>query len=1082
MNCSSAHFLSLAINRKVCALLPCIVFCFNYIGQSHAATPITPSGLNTQVTLSGSPPTGKTQYDITGGTRPGGGTNLFHSFGNFNVPTNNIANFLNVGSVDSAGHQLSSGLPTTNILGRITAGNPSVIFGMIQTNGVGGFGNANLFLINPAGFLFGASATINVGGMVAFTTADYLRFQGNDTLFNLGSTAQSLTPLSTAPVAAFGFLGSDPAAIAIQGSTLKVADGRSLSLIGGNHGFTATDPDNGNPIVVPNGVTMTGAKLLAPGGHINVASVAGPGEVSALDYMPTSGMAMGNITLSEGALLDVSADTAGSVRIRGGQLVIDNATISANTGEGNGAPVAIDINITGEVSLSSTHLSALTATASGAGSAGEILISSGSLNASFGTDSFVVPLIDSHTSGNGNGGSITIHTGALTVNADPFAEGRQFIISGTGGNGNGGNVTITASDARFTEASIDTGMNVWGGTGSGGNLTVKADSLILDHVSWGTDALSAKAGAITLETSGLMQVTNSFISSTSLLGDNPVTVTADKFVLDSSLFISSTISGDGGNFNVTSRVLELVNGGLISSQALGDGKAGNVQIVASERVTINGTGGVDTPTDPTASGIYTSSIGDPSLGTHGNAGNILINTPLLQLTNGGQINSTTFTAGHGGNVTIQADNILISGERPFDIGQVFFAEGGTKASGIYTKTIGNSLCSGSCGNAGNITVNTGSLTLQEGGLVDSGTTNNGSGGTITASATGQILLSGTMLDGTPGGLFSRTTGTDPMSGNGGNILVQANSVAIQNGAQISASSSGTGAAGTVIVEGTASPAQSLMIDGPGSGIFTTTSSTGPGGNISVDANAVNMTNGASISASSTGPGTTGNININAGNQFTMNNSSLTTEALHSSGGAIKITTNPNGTVQLTNSTISASVNDGAGGGGSVNIDPQSVVLMNSSILANAVFGPGGNILITTNLLLPDSASVIKATSAFGQQGTVTIQSPVAPASGKIVPLGQKPLLATSLLSQRCAALAGGSYSSFTMAGRDTLPAEPAAWLSSPLALDRSETGGPMSTADQSLIEDVPLISLRQIAPVGFLIRNFATDGSEGCTS
>jgi len=144
----------------------------------------------------------------------------------------------------------------------------------------------------------------------------------------------------------------------------------------------------------------------------------------------------------------------------------------------------------------------------------------------------------------------------------------------------------------------------------------------------------------------------------------------------------------------------------------------------------------------------------------------------------------------------------------------------------------------------------------------------------------------------------------------------------------------------------------------------------------------------------TGPGNTGNIQITAGNQFAMTNSTVTTEATQSGGGAIKITTNPNGTVQLTNSTISASVLNGTGGGGSVNIDPQYVVLQNSQILAQAVQGPGGNINITTNLLLPDSTSLISASSQFGQQGTVMIQSPISPASGKIVPLGQKPLLST----------------------------------------------------------------------------------------
>ena len=250
---------------------------------------------------------------------------------------------------------------------------------------------------------------------------------------------------------------------------------------------------------------------------------------------------------------------------------------------------------------------------------------------------------------------------------------------------------------------------------------------------------------------------------------------------------------------------------------------------------------------------------------------------------------------------------------------------------------------------------------------------------------------------------------------------------------------------------------------------------------------MNLTHGATISASSTGKGIAGDITINAGNQFAMTNSTVTTEASHSSGGAIKITTNPTGTVELTDSTISASVLDGTGGGGSVNIDPQFVVLQNSQILAKSVFGPGGNIFITTNLLLPDSASIISASSQFGQQGTITIQQPIAPASGKIIPLPQKPLVPTSLLNQRCAALAGGNLSSFTVAGRDNLPAEPSSWLASPLASTTAElVGSTTSEPDThtSLSEpsdETPVLSLRRIAPPGFLTQSFAVDGS-GCTS
>ena len=234
---------------------------------------------------------------------------------------------------------------------------------------------------------------------------------------------------------------------------------------------------------------------------------------------------------------------------------------------------------------------------------------------------------------------------------------------------------------------------------------------------------------------------------------------------------------------------------------------------------------------------------------------------------------------------------------------------------------------------------------------------------------------------------------------------------------------------------------------------------------------------------------------------------MTTEANQASGGIIKITTDPSGTVQLTNSLISASVLDGTGGGGSVNIDPLYVLLQNSQILAQAVQGPGGNITITiTNggLFLPDANSVISASSQFGTNGTITIQSPNAPISGQIQPLGKTPLIATSLLNQRCASLAGGEFSSFTVAGRDSLPTEPGSWLASPLYAGGMGTGEGLSglsslsgvsgvvrgglaarridQTDQIDQTDKSLLSLRQIAPAGFLTQAFAVDWSASCQS
>jgi len=274
--------------------------------------------------------------------------------------------------------------------------------------------------------------------------------------------------------------------------------------------------------------------------------------------------------------------------------------------------------------------------------------------------------------------------------------------------------------------------------------------------------------------------------------------------------------------------------------------------------------------------------------------------------------------------------------------------------------------------------------------------------------------------------------------------------------------------------------------GQGSGITTTTVGNGAGGDINLRGSGIQLSNGASISATSSGRGNAGNITINAGNQFAMTHSSVTTEATQSSGGKITITTNPNGTVQLTESRISASVLDGTGGGGSVTIDPQFVLLQNSQILANAVFGPGGNIFITTNLLEPDATSVISASSQFGQNGTITVQSPIAPAS-RILLLSQKPLIATSLLTLHCAKLAQGIFSSFAVAGRDSLPAEPSNWLNSPLASAMAEFEGSTASEPEThtslsqSVEEPPILSLRRIAPPGFLTQSFAVDWS-GCTS
>src|ERR671931_516895 len=116
---------------------------------------------------------------------------------------------------------------TANILSRVTGGQPSEIGGRLQSTIQG----ANLYLLNPTGVLFGPHASLEVSGSFHVSTADVLRFPDGATFSaHLGQASV----LTVAEPAAFGFLGSTPAGITIQGSRLRVPAGHTLSVIGGD--------------------------------------------------------------------------------------------------------------------------------------------------------------------------------------------------------------------------------------------------------------------------------------------------------------------------------------------------------------------------------------------------------------------------------------------------------------------------------------------------------------------------------------------------------------------------------------------------------------------------------------------------------------------------------------------------------------------------------------------------------------------------------------------------------------------------------------------------------------------------------
>lgn len=1044
------------------------LFIIGYAAGSALAqtAPITSSGLNTQINLSSTPPAGKVQHDITGGTRPGNGPNLFHSFGEFDVPSNHIANFLN-----------ETKLPTTNILARVTGGHTSDIFGTIRTQD---FGNANLFLLNPKGFVFGPTATLYVSGSVAFTSADYLKL-GDTVRFNAIPNIGADALLSSAPVASFGFLGSNPGTIEVHGSQLSVRDGQQISFIGGNIAIQSGPP---------NGESTQAARLVSRNGTIFLASTTSAGELNAATFEPSPNIngrsfdSYGSLSLAPDSSIDVHGTH--TVSIRGGQflLSVNDAVLTTTT-----SPTSRNtLSLSQESSILTTNL---------------------------------------HT---GRGADIEIITGALHM------KDLAKIVNRTSGPGDAGGIriqaheNITLLDSDINSSAFDSGL----GAGNAGQIWLSAPTITLQHgnvisLSQG----SGNAGEIILETKDLTIGSNTVGAGTVLSSesigpgiggnitirglDGPGHRAGDVTIAGESV-VTSTTSGKerGGHINVLTERMALTNRSSLRANSGALGAGGNIGIDAAQSVQVS-----------------SSSTLESIAGDSGNAGEISIMTPNLIISDNGRISTSTISTGNAGTIAIGATSInllrggLISSNSsvagpgapsPTGSAGAVFVKGlagpadvmliDGSPSGILTNTEGT-------GPGGTINLSARSLTIRNGGTLSASTTGtepSATGGSIIVNAADQVTLA------SGASMTASTSGP----GNAGNLVLKTNSIALSGGADITASSTGTGNAGTVTIQRLQGSASAFLIDGVESGIFTKTSNTGAGGTIFVEGDKIRLTNGALVASSSTGGGSGGNItlaarqsvsildgatvsssssglgnagsiSINAGKQLAVERGSITTQSTKLNGG--NITIQASDLVRIVDGKISTSALTGGGNGGNISIDPKVVLLQNSEVLAQAKDGNGGRISISTPLYLKDQSSLVSADSQFGVNGTVTIQSPISNVSSTVGQLVSKTSPPQILLQNRCVVLAGGDQSTFLLSGREALPLEPGGWLSSPVSMghwtgeeaeyasgfmaqNRGVNASPTAASQKST---PATLSLRRLTPPGFLVRTFAT-GTTGCPS
>ncbi|MCG9886254.1 MAG: CHAT domain-containing protein [Cyanobacteria bacterium] len=203
---------------------------------------------------------------IGGGSPSADGVNLFHSFSQFDLPAGSTAIFQ-----DSPGIQ--------NILGRIGGDRASQINGLLRSDG-----GARLFLINPAGLIFGDGAVVSVGGSFVATTASGVRFGDGGWFSAVG--ANEYARLTGAPDA-LAFPSANPGGLIHTGALRAGAlgllpdGGAQVALIGGAVVSTGAAIANGGPVSLV-GVPGGQGVILRPVGSILGIEVVPSGNFSTL--------------------------------------------------------------------------------------------------------------------------------------------------------------------------------------------------------------------------------------------------------------------------------------------------------------------------------------------------------------------------------------------------------------------------------------------------------------------------------------------------------------------------------------------------------------------------------------------------------------------------------------------------------------------------------------------------------------------------------------------------------------------------------------------------------------------------------
>ena len=902
------------------------------------------------------------------------GGNLFHSFGAFGLKGGETATFNGPASVG-------------NVIGRVTGGAASSINGAIRSTIPG----ASLYLVNPAGVVFGPNASVDVGGSFHASSADYLRMKDGA---RFGATNPDASTLSAAPPEAFGFLSASPRPITVTGSTLQLSQGGTLGLVGGD-------------------VTISGGVLLAPGGTVHVASAAGPGEapVDPRAGPPPTVARSGRVQVANASTIYPSG---GSVFIRAGELsVSDGNTVIVTDNSIPGRNGVLSLHADRAVAI--RNGATVVASATGPGRAPGISIGT----AARGTVTVDSATVATNAPASGNGGPVAINTGALTL------QNGAVVVSNARDRGNGGPLAISAGALTLRNGAmvVSNAEN----RGNGGPISVAANSVLLDGLETRLESkttgegladanngpASAGAGGTISLTGGTLSVQNraSIESNTSsggpagsvgiaMTGDVAVTAGAQIISNSNTGGLAATVKGgDAGAITLSAGTLTLARGGLIASDTHGSGNGGEIALAVSGALTIDGAN----------KGDFRNGVGSEAvIGVSGSTGAVRVSAGSVSILNGGFISSNTFGTGRGNAVAVTTPGALVldgGGDASTQIGASALGpqsgDAGTVTVSAGTAAVRNggriASTTAGTGQGGNVAVNTGALTLARGGSIASDTSGSGNGGEIALAVGGALTIDGANKGGFRNGVSSQAEGNT--SGAAGPVRVTAGSVSVLNGGFISSDTFGTGRGNSVLV----TTPGALLLDGGGAGGgggFTQIGASSQGlqsgdaGTVTVSAGTVAVRNGAQIASLTNGPGQGGNVAVNTGALTLSRGGSITSDTSGSgNGGEIALAVGGALTIDGTdkggfrNGVSSQAAPGSSGLAGAVRVNAGSITMLNDGFINSNASGTGvgGSVAVTTPgaLVLDGGGGGFTeiAASAQGSQsgnaGTVTVSAGTA---------------------------------------------------------------------------------------------------------